>query len=211
MRKETETDMVRHTEQRSVGYTGTRIGMWLFLISEILLFGGVFFLYAVYRYKLSADFKTASGELNLAIGTGNTLILITSSFFITIAVAALPKGNRTLSIVALIVTMLLGLVFLFNKYFEWTAEFHRGFYPDSAKLLTRSTGEVLFFGLYFTITGLHGLHLFIGICVVAVMLILITRGRLTEDHFVPLENAGLYWHLVDIIWMFIFPLFYLIS
>jgi cytochrome c oxidase subunit III len=203
--------MEKHAVERHIGYTGAKIGMWLFLLSEILLFGGIFFLYAVYRYKMAPDFKSASGELDLTIGAANTLILLTSSLFMAIAVSAMPKGNRTLTLVALFLTMLLGLVFLGNKYVEWAVKFRHGIYPSSPRLLERGTGEVLFFGLYFTITGLHGLHIFIGIGVIAVMTVLVFRGKITEKRFVALENAGLYWHLVDIVWIFIFPLFYLIS
>lgn len=203
--------MENHAVKRHAGYTGAKIGMWLFLLSEILLFGGLFFLYSVYRYKMASDFRTASGELDLTIGAVNTLILLTSSLFMAIGVSALPKGNRTLTLVALFVTMILGLVFLGNKYFEWSEKIRYGIYPNSPRLLGRSAGEVLFFGLYFTITGLHGLHIFIGIGMLTVMTVLVFRGKITVKWFTPLENAGLYWHLVDIIWIFIFPLFYLIS
>jgi cytochrome c oxidase subunit 3 len=203
--------METHAAEEHVGYTGAKVGMWLFLLSEILLFGGIFFLYAVYRYKMTSDFRAASEELNLAVGTMNTLILLTSSLFMAIAVSAIPKGNRTLAFIALLLTIFLGLVFLGNKYFEWTDKISHGIYPGSPRLRERSAGEILFFGLYFTITGLHGLHIFIGIGVLVVMTFLVSKGKVSDKRFVPLENAGLYWHLVDIIWIFIFPLFYLIS
>jgi len=192
-------------------YTGSKIGMWLFLLSEILLFGGLFLLYSSYRYKNPLDFHLAAWELNRVLGTINTLILITSSLFMALSIFSIQKGNRKLSILLLLVTVFLGLLFLSVKYVEWTAKIEHGLYPNSPRLLGRSKGEVLFFGLYYSMTGLHGLHVLVGISILSVMLVLMMRGKINENRFVPLENSGLYWHLVDIIWIFLFPLFYLIT
>jgi cytochrome c oxidase subunit 3 len=192
-------------------YIGSKIGMWLFLLSEILLFGGLFILYSVYRFKNPADFHLAAGELNRPLGTLNTLLLITSSLTMALSISSLQKGNRQISRLFLSATTFLGLLFLANKYFEWTREIYHGLYPDSPRLLDRSQGEILFFGLYYSMTGLHGLHVLVGLFVLSAMLLLISKGKISQDHFVPLENSGLYWHLVDIIWIFLFPLFYLIT
>ena len=192
-------------------YTGSKIGMWLFLLSEILLFGGLFLLYSSYRYKNSLDFHLAAWELNRVLGTINTLILITSSLFMALSIFSIQKGNRKLSILFLLGTIFLGLLFLSVKYVEWTAKIEHGLYPNSPRLLGRSKGEVLFFGLYYSMTGLHGLHVLVGISILSVMLVLMMRGKINKNRFVPLENSGLYWHLVDIIWIFLFPLFYLIT
>jgi len=190
--------------------TGARLGMWLFILSELLLFGGMFILYAAYRYKNSADFHLASMELEVGLGTLNTLLLLTSSFCVAVSVAAIQRGERRLSILLLGVTVLLGLLFLVNKGVEWGAKIEHGLYPNSSVLLGRPKGEGLFFGLYYVMTGLHGLHVLVGVAVLAVMAWFILREKITRTRFVPLENAGLYWHLVDIIWLFLFPLFYLI-
>jgi cytochrome c oxidase subunit 3 len=192
-------------------YTGSKIGMWLFLLSEILLFGGLFLLYSSYRYKNPSDFHLAAWELNRVLGTINTLILITSSLFMALSIFSIQKGNHKLSILFLLGTIFLGLLFLSIKYVEWTAKIEHGLYPNSPRLLGRSKGEVLFFGLYYSMTGLHGLHVLVGISILSVMLVLMMRGKINENRFVPLENSGLYWHLVDIIWIFLFPLFYLIT
>jgi cytochrome c oxidase subunit 3 len=109
------------------------------------------------------------------------------------------------------ITILLALFFMVNKYFEWTAKFHHGIYPGSEELLARQPGEILFFGLYYVMTGLHGLHVLVGIVLIAVMARMTRQGKITHDNYVRLENTGLYWHLVDIIWIFLFPLFYLIT
>jgi len=191
--------------------TGARIGMWLFLLSEILLFGGMFILYSAYRYKNPVDFHHASRELEVVLGTLNTLILLTSSLTMALSISAIQKGQRKLSACLLIATMSLGLLFLVNKGVEWSGKINHGIYPSSPTLLARTKGEILFFGLYYVMTGLHGLHVLVGVCVLSVMLILIAQNKINQMRFVPLENSGLYWHLVDIIWIFLFPLFYLIT
>jgi cytochrome c oxidase subunit III len=189
---------------------GARLGMWLFILSELVLFGGMFILYAAYRYKNPVEFHLASMELDVGLGAINTLLLLTSSFCVAVSVAALRGGQRRLSIVLLGITVLLGILFLGNKGFEWGVKIGHGLYPNSPVLLGRPKGEVLFFGLYYVMTGLHGLHVLVGVAVFAVMAWFISREKMTQIRFVPLENAGLYWHLVDIIWLFLFPLFYLI-
>jgi cytochrome c oxidase subunit 3 len=185
--------------------------MWLFLLSELVLFGGLFLLYSVYRFQYAPEFHQASEELSRAIGTLNTVILLTSSLTMALGIAALKKGRRSLSFLLTFATMVLGLVFLGNKAVEWTAKFQHGLYPNSPELLAQSKGVILFFGLYFTMTGLHGLHVLAGVGVLLTMLVLLARGRVGPTRFSPLDNAGLYWHLVDIIWIFLFPLFYLIT
>jgi cytochrome c oxidase subunit 3 len=191
--------------------TSSKIGMWLFLLSEILLFGGLFILYSSYRYKNPVDFHLAAWELNRALGTINTLILITSSLSIALSIFFIQKGNRQLSVVFLFATIFLGVLFLGVKYVEWTTKIGHGLYPNSPRLLGRPKGEILFFGLYYSMTGLHGLHVLVGISILSVMLVLMIKKKLNENRTISLENAGLYWHLVDIIWIFLFPLFYLIT
>ena len=192
-------------------YTGARLGMWLFILSELLLFGGMFILYSAYRYKSPTDFHHASKELDVVLGTLNTILLLTSSLSVAASISAIQKGQRKLSMYLLVVTMTLGLLFLVNKGFEWGTKIEHGIYPNSPTLLARTKGEILFFGLYYVMTGLHGFHVLVGVCVLSVMLILIAKDKINRMHFTPLENSGLYWHLVDIIWIFLYPLFYLIT
>jgi cytochrome c oxidase subunit 3 len=191
--------------------TGAKLGMWLFLLSEILLFGGMFILYSAYRYKNPIDFHHASQEMQVALGTLNTLILLTSSLTMAISISAIQKGEQKLSGWLLAATIILGLLFLMNKGIEWGTKIHHDIYPGSPALLSRAKGEILFFGLYYVMTGLHGLHVLVGVGVLLAMLILLRQGKINQTRFVPLENSGLYWHLVDIIWIFLFPLFYLIT
>ena len=192
-------------------HTSAKLGMWLFILSELLLFGGMFILYSAYRYKNPVDFHHASRELEVLLGTFNTIILLTSSLSMAASISALQRGQRRLSMVLLMATMALGLLFLVNKGLEWGTKIEHGIYPNSPILLARAKGEILFYGLYYVMTGLHGLHVLVGICILCGMLIFIAKDRINQMRFVPLENAGLYWHLVDIIWIFLYPLFYLIT
>ena len=190
---------------------GGRMGMWLFLFTEFILFGGMFFLYSVYRFMNQEDFHLAAKELNTLIGTFNTAILLTSSLTMALSIVAIQKSNKKLSIFFQLLTILLALGFMINKYFEWTAKFHHGIYPGSEELLAQSSGQILFFGLYYVMTGLHGLHVIIGMVFIGIMTRWTATGKINSDTYVKLESAGLYWHLVDIIWIFLFPLFYLIT
>jgi cytochrome c oxidase subunit 3 len=190
---------------------GAKIGMWLFLFTELLLFGGLFLLYAIYRFKYPQEFHHAASELNWLLGAANTVILLTSSFTMVLSVSSLQKGRKTGSILALGMTIFFALLFLVNKFFEWRAKIDHGLYPGSPELLERSHGEVLFYGLYYVMTGLHGIHVLAGVILLSVILVLVSTRQIGASNFVALENSGLYWHLVDIIWIYLFPLFYLIA
>ena len=189
---------------------GSKMGMWLFLFTEILLFGGLFILYAGYRYIYSDGFAAAATELDVLLGTINTIILLTSSLTVVLAIVALQKNNKDLSLFFLWRTQACGLIFMINKYFEWGAKFHHGIYPKGPALQNMSEGEAMYFGLYFVMTGLHGLHILVGMGFIGYVMYKIKKDVITATNFQKLENSGLYWHLVDIIWIFLFPLFYLI-
>ena len=190
---------------------GSRMGMWLFLFTELLLFGGMFLIYSVYRFQYADAFHLAAKELNTIMGAFNTAVLLTSSLTMALSIVAIQRNQKTLSMLLQMVTIFLALFFLVNKYFEWTAKFHHGIYPGSEELLSKGSGEILFFGLYYVMTGLHGIHVIVGMVLIAVMTRMTRKDVITKDSYVRLENAGLYWHLVDIIWIFLFPLFYLIA
>jgi len=145
----------------------------------------------------------------VVIGIANTVILLTSSLTVALSITAIQKGNSKLSALYLTGTIVLGLAFLVNKYFEWSGEIGHGLYPNSSVLSQRPHGDQIFFGLYYSMTGLHGLHVIAGILVLAVMLGLVLRKKITSTDFNKLENGGLYWHLIDVIWIFLLPLFYL--
>jgi len=190
---------------------GSRMGMWLFLFTELVLFGGMFILYSVYRFTYADDFHIAAKELNTVVGAFNTAILLTSSLTMVLSIIAIQRNQKSLSLVMQTLTILLGLFFMVNKYFEWTEKFHHGIYPGSEELLAKNSGEILFFGLYYMMTGLHGIHVLVGMILIAIMAVATKRDIINHSNYVRLENIGLYWHLVDIIWIFLFPLFYLIT
>ncbi len=191
-------------------YTGAKLGMWLFLYTEVILFGGLFILYAIYLHHYPREFAVAAGELNLALGTANTVILLTGSLLVALSVSAVRRGDSNLACKVLWGGAATGLLFLINKYIEWSAEIGHGIYPGSQLLEQRAKGEIVFFGLYYITLGLHGLHVLIGTILLGVMAVMTARGKIHRDRFVMLENSGLYWHLVDLVWIFIFPLYYLL-
>ncbi len=189
----------------------SKTGMWIFLFTEMLLFGGLFIVYSVYRFRNAQAFHLAAEELSVFIGTLNTIILLVSSSTIAMAITALQKKNKKLSLILLFTTILLGLAFLVNKYFEWGEHIKEHIYPGSEVLSLRGQGDVLFYGLYFFMTGLHALHIIIGLIFISIVTVFIFKNKISFDNFALFENSGLYWHLVDLIWIFLFPLFYLIT
>ena len=190
---------------------GAKLGMWVFIFTEILLFGGLFLVYAIMRHRYAADFHMASLTLNTFIGALNTIVLLISSMSVAMSITAVQKRDKRMASVLLLVTLLCALIFLVNKYFEWGHKIHLSLYPGSDLMMQLKHGQILFFSLYFFMTGLHLLHLVIGAVILVVALVKIRMGLLNENKYVLLENGGLYWHLVDLIWIFLFPLFYLIS
>ena len=189
----------------------SKMGMWLFLFSELLLFGGLFFIYSVYRFLHQQDFSIASKAMNTFLGTLNTVILLTSSLTMALSITAMQKNKKILSIILQLVTILFGISFMVNKVIEWGHEFSVGNFPGSSLLAAKPQGQILYYGLYYSMVGLHGLHVLVGMTVIAFMTVFTIRGKITHDNYVKLEAAGLYWHLVDIIWIFLYPLFYLIT
>jgi cytochrome c oxidase subunit 3 len=199
------------TLEHGAGYSGAKIGMWFFLCTELLFFGGMFLLYSIYRSEYTHGFHIGASGENLLIGSVNTGVLITSSFTLALSITAIRKGNKSLSSWLQAATILMGFVFLVDKYFEWTEKISRGIYPNSPVLLQKEKGEILFYGLYYVMTGIHALHVTIGMGIIGVMLFFTHKEIIDKNSFIKLENTGLYWHFVDIIWIFLFPLFYLIT
>ena len=201
---------LRTGESMKTDEAGKKMGMWLFLYTEIILFGGLFVLYAVYSTRYTADFIEGGKQLNRIFGVVNTVILLISSFAVAASITAVQKGHKKIALWALGSSLGCGSIFLVNKYFEWGHKISLGIYPNSERLLDGPDGQNMFFGLYYVITGLHGLHIIIGMIFLLVAFGFVLTGRVTASRFALLENAGLYWHLVDLIWIFVFPLFYLI-
>jgi cytochrome c oxidase subunit III len=197
-----------HAEHKD--YTGAKLGMWLFLFTEILLFGGMFLLYAVYLARYPHEFSMAGRQLDVVSGTANTMLLLTSSLFAAMAVTAVQRDERRRAVWLLVGTILCATGFMVIKYFEWSAKISHGLYPNSPHLAAAPPGEPVFFSLYYVTTGIHGLHVLIGATLLAWVAVRVKRGAVHSGDYVLLENGALYWHLVDLIWIFIFPLYYLI-
>ena len=189
---------------------GIKLGMWIFLFSEIMLFGGLFVLYAVYLTRFTPDFVAGGKQLDLSAGTINTILLLISSFTVAASVTAMRRETKKKALALLGLTLFFGALFLFNKYVEWGHKIEAGIYPNSPSLAAGPPGANIFFALYYIITGLHGLHVIIGMVVIGFGAAKVAmRGVSTRTHTL-VENSGLYWHLVDLIWIFVFPLFYLV-
>ena len=158
-------------------YTGAKFGMWLFLFTEVLLFGGLFILYAVYLARYPKEFVSAGAQLNVWFGGGNTLVLLTSSLFVAISITALRQGATRLCLGLLGGTVACAAIFMVNKFFEWSAKIHHGIYPGSAHLKEMLPGEMTFFNIYYLTTGLHGIHVVIGAVVLIWTMVFIKTGR----------------------------------
>lgn len=191
----------------------SRFGMWLFIGSETLLFAGLFALYVAYRLMHPEAFAEAAAHNNALLGTANTLVLITSSFTMAWSIHALRRGSRLTSLSALIVTAGLGGVFLLLKLWEYAEHVHEQILPGAyyAYEAMPGAGSRLFFTLYYFMTGLHALHLVGGIATILVLAELVRRGKITRERHNALENGGLYWHLIDVVWIFLWPLLYLVG
>jgi cytochrome c oxidase subunit 3 len=191
-------------------YTGSKTGMWLFLFTEFFLFFGPILLYTIFRFRYPQAFIEASRALDAGVGVFNTVLLLTSSLTMALAITAMQKNKKGLTLILLGATVLAGAVFLVNKYFEWGAKISHGSYPGGEALAGNTDGGAIFYGLYFFATGLHGIHVLAGMCIIIVAALMVHEGRINSKDFVKLENTGLYWHLVDVIWIYLFPIFYLV-
>jgi cytochrome c oxidase subunit 3 len=196
------------------------IGMWIFLVTEVMFFGGLFLAYTIYRSIYPEGFLYGSHLLNVTLGGTNTVVLIVSSLTMAMAVYYSQKGERLPLMGFLTVTLILGLVFLVIKYFEYSSKIHDNLFPAASLYHPASTGahgvpEALqqqvhvFLWIYFLMTGLHALHMIVGAGILTTLIILARKGKFTKNYNSPVEISGLYWHFVDIVWIFLFPLLYL--
>jgi cytochrome c oxidase subunit III len=192
------------------------LGMWVFLITEVMFFGGLFLAYTVYRHAYPQIFAIASTSLNVYIGAANTVVLLCSSLTMVLAVRAAQLGRTRAIVLFLILTLILGSVFLGVKAYEWNEKFVEHHIPGPSFHLEGVAPDQqghaqLFFSLYFAMTGLHALHMVIGAGLLTYLILEARKARYTSEYNTPVDLIGLYWHFVDIIWIFLFPLLYLID
>jgi cytochrome c oxidase subunit 3 len=206
-------ELRHHFDNLEQQFDASALGMWLFLVTEILFFGGLFLAYLVYRMAYPVAFQDASHHLDIVLGATNTAVLIGSSLTMAMAVYAAQIGNRNQQMRYLVGTMVLGIVFLGIKAVEYSHKFRDNLVPG-ANFQFEGRDPVhaqLFYSLYFVMTGLHALHMIIGLGIMSVLLWMAWRGRFTKAYHTPVELTGLYWHFVDIVWIFLFPLLYLVG
>lgn len=189
------------------------MGMWIFLMSEIMFFGAVFAAYIIYRFSYPQVFEEASGHLLLFIGSLNTAILLSSSLCMALAVNAASRGARWQLVIFLLATIVLGVIFLALKFYEYSVDFAENLFPGGNFIYSGSdpARAKIFFSLYFTLTGMHAVHMIIGILLISGLTVFAWKEKFSAEHYAPVEMIGLYWHFVDIVWIFIFPLLYLVG
>jgi cytochrome c oxidase subunit III len=216
-------ELLHHFAEPQQQRDAASLGMWIFLATEVMFFGGLFCAYLIYRRMYFGDFGAASKSIDATLGATNTAVLICSSLTVVLAVWAAQIARRTLLIGSLIVTMLLGMVFLGIKAKEYKDKFEEHHVPGASfsfdhvpipghpSQYANPRHAEIFFSLYFIMTGLHALHMIIGLGLFAWLLFMAWKGRFTPDYHTPIEIGGLYWHFVDIVWIYLFPLLYLID
>lgn len=190
-----------------------KLGMWIFLLTEILLFGGLFVAYGIFRAWNPEMFYNAHKFLDVSLGTLNTIVLITSSLTMALAIRMMQVNNKGLTVLFLVLTLAFAFVFLVVKYLEYSHKIELGQLPGNLYTFTGVEGNNphIFFSIYFMMTGLHGIHVLIGIIVIGWILKRTLKNEFSSEYYTPIEMTGLYWHLVDMIWIFLFPLLYLIG
>src|SRR5437868_3280877 len=216
-------ELRHHFSDMAQQRSAASLGMWLFLVTEIMFFGGMFCAYLIYRLKYFNDFALASRNLDIKLGAINTAVLIGSSLTVVLAVNAAQRGKRKALVFYLLTTIVLGCTFLGIKAVEYAEKFEKhevpgatfNFVPDAelgqpVPVVDQRHAE-MFFSLYFVMTGMHAVHMIIGAGLFAFLTFQAWRGRYSASYYTPIENAGLYWHFVDIVWIYLFQLLYLIS
>lgn len=194
-------------------FEAAKQGMWLFLVTEVLMFGGLFVAYSIFRGLYPEMFHEAHKMLAVNMGALNTVVLITSSLTMALAVSSTQKGLRDRAIKYLVCTFVLACCFLVVKYFEYAHKFHDGLLPGAHFTNTELTDpkSPLFFSLYFMMTGLHGVHVLVGMGLIAWLIKRSARRDFSPEYYTPVELVGFYWHFVDLVWIYLFPLLYLVG
>jgi cytochrome c oxidase subunit 3 len=215
-------ELLHHFSSAEQQRDASALGMWLFLATEIMFFGGMFCAYLIYRYWYYNEFAAGSRSIDIWLGTINTAVLICSSLTVALGVRAAQMGKRKLLVTLLLITVVFGLAFLGIKGVEWYQKFEEHHVPgnsfnvddiirDYPQIHIDPRHEQIFFSLYFAMTGLHALHMVIGLAIFAFLTYKAWKGVYSPSYYTPVEVGGLYWHFVDIVWIYLFPLLYLID
>jgi cytochrome c oxidase subunit 3 len=212
--------LAHHFDTPEQQFDSAKLGMWVFIVTEILMFGGLFVAYGIFRSQEPEIFHLAHEHLNKIMGAINTVVLLFSSLTAALAVREAQLGHKNKTNAYLIITVLCACVFLVIKYFEYAHKFHDGLLPGRyfTAHLHHEAGEHalpfrahMFFALYFMMTGLHGVHVIVGMSILIWVLKVNMSGKINSEYFTPVEIGALYWHLVDLVWIYLFPLLYLVG
>lgn len=207
--------VAHHFKDATQQYLSGKEGIWLFMLTEILMFGAIFVAYAIYHHAYPEMFAEGAKSLDWKMGFINTLVLIFSSFTMAISISYIQKNEQKKAVIALATTVLCGAIFMVIKYFEYTHKFHLGLFPgkflDVAKVGAEHANLGLYFGFYYCMTGLHGIHVLLGMGLITWCLIRTMRGDFHGQYWIVVEGVGIFWHIVDLIWIFLFPLLYLVG
>ncbi len=211
--KERTQDFAPWFKSKEHEFESSKFGMWLFLVQEVMLFGGLFVAFILFNYLYPETFKEAHHHLDKVMGSINTVVLLVSSLTMALAIAYVQRNQLGKAMINLILTFLCAGVFMVIKYFEYSHKIHEGLLPGkyfNFPAMEHVENASLFFSLYFMMTGLHGIHVIGGMICLLWLMWRLRRGDFNSENFTAVEFVGLYWHLVDLIWIFLFPLFYLV-
>ncbi len=202
-----------HFDSAEHEYQSSKQGVWLFLCTEILMFGGLFVAYALFHHIYPELFKAGASHLDWKLGATNTIVLLFSSLTMALGIYYNQLRNKNMAALMLVITLVCGFIFLGIKWIEYSHKFHEGLFPGA--MFSGEVGEVknlaLYFSFYFMMTGLHAIHVLTGMGLITWVLIRTLRGEFGPDYYTPVEGVGLFWHLVDLVWIYLFPLLYLVS
>jgi cytochrome c oxidase subunit III len=210
-----EHHFAHHFKDAEHEYQSSKEGIWLFMVTEILMFGGLFVAYSIFHNIYPEMFAEGASSLNWKMGFTNTLVLITSSLTMALGIYYIQVNKPKIAAMNLAMTILCGCIFMVIKYMEYTHKFHLGLFPgkflDVAQVHAQHANLGLYYGFYYCMTGLHGVHVLIGMGLIAWVLFRTLRGDFRPDYFTAVEGVGIFWHIVDLIWIFLFPLLYLVG
>ncbi len=211
--EEKEVFVQHHFVDAEQQFDAAKLGMWVFIVTEILFFGGLFCAYIIFRAIYPHTFIEASNHLDKLVGGADTLDLILSSLTMALAIHSIQTNKPKLTLIYLGITFILAGAFIGSHVWEWLDNFSKGIYPGAAYAYKGVTGShaYVFYSLYYMMTGLHGIHVIVGMGLMVWLMIKTKRGRFNGEYYTPIEITGLYWHLVDIFWIFLLPLFYLVD
>ena len=213
MAHSSNSNLAHHFVDSEQQFDASKMGMWIFLVTEILFFGGLFAAYIIYRAWYPELYIMASSQLNTTMGAINTGVLILSSLTMALSIWSAQNNDRKKTTIFLAVTIICAIIFMNIKYFEYTHKFHLGIFPGAYYTFTGidHVKAPQFFSIYYMMTGLHGIHVIIGVGLMIWLVIKNQKQAFSSSYYTPIEIVGLYWHVVDIIWIFLFPLLYLID